>query len=166
MLKRRAPRHDTGALAIEPMALTDLSWVLEIERASFSTPWSEASFRHELFDNPYSHLFVMKGTRVPGVVAYASVWIVDQELRINNIGVHPCWRQKGIGTRLLRFLIAHAARHGCAEATLEVRPSNEPAIHVYRKAGFRPVGRRKNYYIDTREDAVVMALAIGGYGGA
>jgi len=148
------------------MALTDLSWVLEIERASFSTPWSEASFRHELLDNPYSQLFVMKGTRVPGVVAYACVWIVDQELRINNIVVHPRWRLKGVGTRMLRFLLEHATRHGCVEATLEVRPSNEPAIHIYEKAGFQPVGRRKNYYMDTREDAVVMSLAIGpGEGG-
>jgi hypothetical protein len=47
------------------MALTDLSWVLEIERSSFLTPWSEASFRHELLDNPYSQLFAMKGARVP-----------------------------------------------------------------------------------------------------
>ena len=54
---------------LEPMALTDLSCVLEIERASFPTPWSEAAFRHELLDNPYSQLFVMKGTRVPGVIA-------------------------------------------------------------------------------------------------
>lgn len=161
-----ARQPDTGALAIEPMALTDLSWVLEIERVSFSTPWSEASFRHELIDNPYSQLFVMKGSRVPGVVAYACVWIVDQELRINNIGVHPRWRLKGIGTRLLRFLLEHATRHGCVEAILEVRPSNAPAIHIYEKVGFRPVGRRKNYYMDTREDAVVMSLAIGaGQGG-
>ncbi len=145
---------------IEPMALTDLSWVLEIERTSFPTPWSETSFRHELQDNPYSALFVMKGARVPGVVAYACVWIVDQELRINNIAVHPRWRVKGIGTRLLRFLLQHAARHGCLEATLEVRPSNEPAMRVYEKAGFRSVGRRKNYYMDTREDAVVMSLVI------
>ncbi len=146
------------------MALTDLSWVLEIERHSFPTPWSEASFRHELLDNPYSQLFVMKGSRVPGVVAYACVWVVDQELRINNIAVHPRWRRKGIGTRMLRFLLDHAARHGCREATLEVRPSNEPAIRVYDKAGFRPIGRRKNYYLDTHEDAVVMVLAIGGRG--
>lgn len=161
-MKPRARRRETGALAIEPMALTDLTWVLEIERSSFPTPWSEASFRHELLDNPYSRLFVMKGTRVPGVVAYACVWLVDQELRINNIGVHPRWRLRGLGTRLLRFLLDHADRHGCLEATLEVRPSNGPAMRVYEKVGFRPVGRRKNYYMDTREDAVVMSLSIGG----
>ena len=160
-MKPGAPRHGTGALAIEPMALTDLSWVLEIERASFPTPWSEASFRHELLDNPYSQLFVMKGIRVPGVVAYACVWLVDQELRINNISVHPRWRSRGFGSRLLRFLLEHATRHGCTEATLEVRPSNGPAIRIYEKTGFRPAGRRKNYYLDTREDAVVMTLALG-----
>jgi ribosomal-protein-alanine N-acetyltransferase len=148
------------------MALTDLSWVLEIERSSFLTPWSEASFRHELLDNPYSQLFAMKGTRVPGVVAYACVWIVDQELRINNIGVHPRLRLKGIGTRLVRFLLEYAARQGCVVVTLEVRPSNESAIRLYEKVGFRTIGRRRNYYLDTREDAVVMALAIGGRGRA
>lgn len=148
------------------MALTDLPWVLEIERASFPTPWSEASFRHELFDNPYSQLFVMKGSRVPGVIAYACVWLVDQELRVNNISVHPRWRSRGLGSRLLRFLLEHAQCQGCTEAALEVRPSNGPAIRIYEKAGFRPVGSRKNYYMDTREDAVVMTLALDRRGGA
>jgi ribosomal-protein-alanine N-acetyltransferase len=147
------------------MTLTDLPWVLEIERASFPTPWSEASFRHEMAENPYAQLFVMRGSRVPGVLGYACVWIVDQELRINDIAVHPRWRQQGTGTRLLRFLLEHGERQGCREATLEVRPGNEPALRLYGRAGFRAVGRRKHYYIDTHEDALVMSLRIGPPGG-
>ena len=142
------------------MAVTDLFWVLEIERSSFPTPWSEASFRHELNDNPYASLFVARRARVPGVIGYACVWIVDDELRINNVAVHPKRRGKGIGTRLLVFLLDHAARRGCREATLEVRPSNEPARRLYEKAGFQAIGQRENYYMDTHEDAVVMSRAI------
>lgn len=146
------------------MALSDLTWVLEIERTSFPTPWSAAAYRHELQENPYASLFVVKGSRIPGIVGYASVWIVDQELRINNIAVHPHWRGRGIGARLLAFLLDQAVRHGCEEATLEVRPSNEPALSIYRRAGFHEIGRRANYYMDTDEDAVVMRLPLGGQG--
>lgn len=148
------------------MTLDDLPGVLEIERQSFPTPWSEASFRHELLENPYANLFVVRLPRGPGVAGYSSVWVVDRELRINNIAVHPGCRRRGIGTRLLEFLLRHGALHGCSEATLEVRPGNETALRIYEKAGFKPVGRRKNYYADTQEDALVMSRPLTGHSGA
>ena len=88
----------------------------------------------------------------------------SSELRINNIAVHPHWRGRGIGARLLAFLLEQAVRRGCEEATLEVRPSNEPALSIYLRAGFHEIGRRANYYMDTHEDAVVMRLPLGGQG--
>lgn len=152
---------ETGVVTIEPMAIADLVWVLEIERHSFPSPWSEESFRHELQRNPYASLFVVRVSRIPGVVGYASVWIVDKELRINNIAIHRKSRRQGIGTLLLAFLFDHASRDGCMEATLEVRPSNVPALRVYARAGFHAVGRRRGYYLDTHEDAVIMSRPLG-----
>lgn len=142
------------------MTLEDLPGVVEIEDRSFPTPWSETSFRHELLENPYASLFVIRAAGSAEVLGFACVWVVDQELKINNIAIHPDRRGRGLGTRMLRFLIGFAAQQGCRELTLEVRPSNEVAIRMYRKAGLAEIGRRKKYYSDTREDAIVMAREI------
>ncbi len=142
------------------MSLEDLPGVLEIENRSFPTPWSESSFRYELLENPYASLFVARARGEPRVIAFACIWVVDQEMKINNIAVHPQWRSQGVGTRFLRFLLGFAAGQGCREATLEVRPSNEAALRLYRKAGLVAVGRRKHYYTDTHEDAIVMVCPI------
>ncbi len=142
------------------MRVEDLPGVLAIERCSFPTPWSEAAFRHEMFENPDASLFVVTGSETPRIVGYGCIWVVAQELRINNLAIHPVWRGRGIGTRLLRFLLDHAAGQGCREAKLEVRPNNEPALRMYERAGFRTWGRCKNYYADTHEDALVMVCRI------
>lgn len=147
------------------MSLEDLQGVAAIEERSFPTPWSESSFRHELLENPYASLFVVRAAGHHGVVGFACVWVVDQELKVNNIAVHPDWRCRGIATLLLEHLIAFGARQGCRELNLEVRLSNSVAIHMYRKAGLLEVGRRKQYYSDTREDAIVMARPIDSRGG-
>jgi ribosomal-protein-alanine N-acetyltransferase len=135
--------------------------VLEIESLSFPTPWSLSSFRYELLENPYASLFGARTPGAPGVVGFACVWVIDQEMKINNIAVHPRWRGRGIGGRLLDHLLQFAVRLGCVEAVLEVRPSNEAARRMYARAGFRVVGRRKAYYSDTHEDALVMACPLG-----
>lgn len=147
-------------MTVTAMTLQDISAVMEIENRSFPTPWSDSSFRHELLENPYASLFVVKSADRPRVIGFACVWIIDEELKINNIAVHPRWRARGVGTRLLRFLLEFAAAQRCREVTLEVRPSNEPARRLYEKAGFRQVARRKNYYSDTHEDALVMTCPV------
>jgi ribosomal-protein-alanine N-acetyltransferase len=141
---------------IAGMSLEDIAGVLEIEIASFPTPWSESAFRYELQENPYASLFVAKTREQAAVIAFACVWVIDQEMKINNIAVHPEYRSRGVGSRFLRFLLEYAASQGCREVTLEVRPSNLVALHLYRRSGFAPVGRRKQYYSDTHEDAIVM----------
>jgi ribosomal-protein-alanine N-acetyltransferase len=143
------------------MTLQDIPAVLEIELGSFPTPWGESSFRFEITENPYASLFVARLSGSPRVVGFASVWVIDQEMKINNIAVHPRWRARGIGTRFIRFLLGFAVEQGCREATLEVRPSNEAALRLYAKSGFLRVGRRKNYYADTHEDALLMACPLG-----
>jgi ribosomal-protein-alanine N-acetyltransferase len=142
------------------MTLHDIPGVMEIEDRSFPTPWSASSFRYELVENPYASLFAVRAAG-GGVIGFACVWVIDEEMKINNIAIHPDRRGRGIGARLLRFLLDFAAGQGCREVTLEVRPSNEAALRMYRRAGFMTVGRRRNYYTDTHEDALVMARRIG-----
>jgi ribosomal-protein-alanine N-acetyltransferase len=92
------------------------------------------------------------------VVGYASAWMVDGEVRINNIAIREDCRGLGYGEALMRNLLELGKTLGCAAATLEVRPSNSQAISLYTKLGFRESGRRKGYYTDTREDALVMKV--------
>lgn len=156
IVKTRKQRDRAAAPTFAPMALEDIPGVMEIENQSFPIPWSESSFRYELLENPYASLFVGRVRAEPPIITFACIWIVDQEMKINNIAVHPRVRGQGVGTRFLRFLLDHAAAQGCREVTLEVRPSNAAALALYRSAGFLPIGRRKQYYTDTHEDAIVM----------
>ncbi len=165
-MRRKGGAGAIGAFTVTAMTLQDIPGVMEIENRSFPTPWSPSSFRHEIEENPYASLFVAKRRDSGEVIAFACVWVIDEEMKINNIAVHPRCRGRGVGTRLLRFLLEFAAGQGCREATLEVRPSNETALRLYRRAGFLPVGRRKQYYTDTREDALVMAYPIGAWTGS
>jgi len=160
--KPRRNQERIGAFTIAPMSLEDIPGVMEIENQSFPIPWSESSFRYELLENPYASLFVGRTRADPPVVTFACVWIVDQEMKINNIAVHPRARARGVGTRFLRFLLDHAASQGCREVTLEVRPSNLGAKALYRRFGFRQVAVRHGYYPahGGREDALVLTLAL------
>jgi len=152
-------RRASRALRIAPLDLDDLADVAEIERLSFPTPWSLSSFRYEMVENPYATLFGVWPDGGP-VVAFACVWVIDQELKINNIAVHPRWRGRGLGGKLVDHILAFGRDQGCTESTLEVRPSNGPALRLYGRIGFRVVGRRRGYYSDTHEDALVMSCPL------
>jgi ribosomal-protein-alanine N-acetyltransferase len=144
---------------VEPVRFADMevrhvAGVLEIERRSFPTPWSERAFVSELTHNAYAHYLVaLRGARVSG---YAGMWLILDEAHITNIAVHPLERGRGLGDRLLSELERRAAAQGCRRMTLEVRPSNAVAQALYRKHGFEARGRRPGYYSDTHEDAIVM----------
>lgn len=141
------------------MTRNDLDAVLEIERASFLTPWTKRSFLFDLEDNPYSRTFVAcePDGRIAG---YVCAWVLYEELKINNIAVRPDLRGSGAGRGLLRQVLAEGRRAGCQVALLEVRPSNVAARALYEKEGFVQVGRRKNYYREEKEDALVLALEL------
>jgi ribosomal-protein-alanine N-acetyltransferase len=145
-------------VAVEPMTVGDLPGVLAIERMSFTTSWSEANFRHEIEDNPLAWNLVGRAQGV--VVAFACAHLVVDELMINDLAVDSSVRRRGIGSVLLRHLLEGARVRGCRRATLEVRPSNAPARALYEAFGFEIVGRRRGYYADTGEDALLMARAL------
>ncbi len=153
-------------MRIEPMRLEDLDEVLAIERASFTNPWSQQAFAYELRDNRVAGLWV---ARAPddasrSVVAYLCLWLIGEEVHVTNLAVHPTLRHRGIGRHLLGTLLDHYRQQGATRAALEVRVSNDEARRLYEGFGFRQIGRRKGYYFDTGEDALVMEAPLAGAG--
>jgi ribosomal-protein-alanine N-acetyltransferase len=139
---------------IRRMTLDDIPQVLEIEQLSFATPWSFNMFRKELTENQHAHFFVAEeGEQVIGMLGY---WFIIDECHISTVAVSPEHRRKGIGQALLITALQHSQSIGAVMATLEVRPSNTGAIELYKKFGFEETGRRKRYYRDNGEDAIIM----------
>lgn len=145
---------------IRRMREGDLDAVREIERLSFSNPWSDNTFRGEIQNTAVS--FPMVVVRRPGeeVVGYIIYWKIRDDVQVNNIAVHPDCRGLGLGEAMMRFAIAKSREAGATFITLEVRQSNTPALTLYRKLGFEVMGTRKNYYTKPDEDAYVMALVL------
>jgi ribosomal-protein-alanine N-acetyltransferase len=154
------PRRADGCVAIGLMAAGDIDEVLAIERASFLTPWSRAAFRYELGENRVARCLTAR--LEDRVVGYLCMWEIGHEIHITNLAVHPSFRRRGIGRQLLAPLLEDGRRRGIALVLLEVRPTNTEAIGLYESLGFRVIGRRKGYYFDTGEDALVMEAALGG----
>jgi ribosomal-protein-alanine N-acetyltransferase len=148
------------------MEPADLDEVLEIERASFSTPWSRESFLGELEGNRFARLWVC---RIPGtggqVLGYLSAWLIYEELRIHNLAVAPSCRRRGIAAGLLQHALRMGRDSGCQEAVLEVRPENQAALALYRRFGFHPAGTRAGYYSDTGEDALLLSRSLADQSG-
>ncbi len=145
-------------IKIQPMTLEDVDGVYAVELESFSVPWTRASFVQELTENKLALYFVAKDVTEAGetVVGYAGMWHVVTEGHITNVAVKPEWRRQGVGDMLIEKCIAVAEEKEMIGITLEVRMGNESAMKLYAKHGFKPEGIRKNYYTDTKEDAVIM----------
>ncbi len=146
---------------IRPMAEADLEQVAAIDQLSFSLPWPAHSFRYELLENEASRQWiaeVQSAGEAPVVVAMIVVWLVLDEAHIATIAVHPDYRGRDIGRAILLTALRECAAQGARTATLEVREHNSVAINMYTRLGFQVVGRRKRYYQDTNEDAILMTL--------
>jgi [ribosomal protein S18]-alanine N-acetyltransferase len=147
---------------IELMRPDDLDAVLEIERASFKTPWTREAFLHELERNRVAGLWVARAERsgpaaaTSPIAGYLCLWVVADEVHVTNLAVDPARRGEGIGRRLLGTLLAYHRAGGARRAFLEVRPDNAWARRLYHGLGFQEVGRRRGYYIDTGEDALLL----------
>jgi ribosomal-protein-alanine N-acetyltransferase len=144
---------------IAPMKQGDLDDIMEIERLAFRAPWSRQVFVEEL-DRDWAHVDVLRERKGGGVLAFVNFWLVRDEVHVLNVATHPSARRQGHASRLLEHVISFAHREKCRYVTLEVRRSNQSAIRLYRKYGFRPVGIRPNYYVEDNEDALVMLLEI------
>ena len=140
------------------MSEPDLASVLDLDRNSHLTPWSEGNFRDALAAGN----LCMVGERDDALVACAVLQMVAGEAELLTFAVMPGARRSGVGRELLRELIERAAAYRAVSIWLEVRASNRAAIELYRDAGFIAVGQRKGYYQrgDGSEDAVTMRLAL------
>ena len=139
---------------VRRMEAHDLARVMEIEQQSYSMPWTEATFRG-LLRRADADLFVAE-TPQAALTGYAVFWAVLDQGELGNVAVAPEWRQRGIAHRLLDAVIDRALERGVRELFLEVRVSNSSARQLYQSYDFREVGRRRNYYMEPVEDALVM----------
>ena len=146
-----------------------LAALAEIERACFHAPWSENMLREELGKGIF--LVAEQDGRTAGYVGCqtvldegyitnAGLQVVLDEGYITNVAVSPDFRRQGIARALIAELTAKAGENKLAFVTLEVRESNAPAIALYTGAGFAPVGKRKNFYSNPTENAVLMTISL------
>jgi len=133
----------------------DLDGVLAIEDASFNNPTTRDWYEAELKRPEVCYIYVLRTPECP-VAAFCAFWKVEDQIHINNLAVRPELRGQGLASRLLTTVMAESAAMGADSATLEVRRSNAPALHLYAKAGFTEVGVRRNYYTQPVEDALVL----------
>jgi len=138
---------------IRAVTAEDLPRILDIENASYSVPWSEATFRGLLRRRDADLTVAVADGEIIG---YAVFWCVVDQGELGNVAVTAEWRGRGIAALLIDEIVRLADRRGVAELFLEVRPSNATARRLYERFGFIQVGRRRNYYQRPTEDALVM----------
>ena len=148
-----------GSLRFRRVEAADLPRLMEIERAGFRHPWSEAQLLAEL-KNAWSVMLAAledgpAGERMAG---YIVLWVVHDELHVLNVAAAPEARRRGIGRALMEEAHRLGRERACRVATLEVRRSNAAAIALYRALGYRQVGIRPRYYAEENEDALLMNL--------
>jgi ribosomal-protein-alanine N-acetyltransferase len=143
-------------IKIEYMRAEHVPAVIEIEDVSFGTPWSERAYFHEI-DNKAA-IYIVALNAEGELIGYTGAWVVMDEAHITTIAIRPDCRGHKLGQALMVALLDLARDRGSTRATLEVRPSNAVALSIYLKCGFHSVGRRKAYYSNNREDAIIMWL--------
>lgn len=132
---------------------SDLKAISEIESVSINPPWSYSAIC-DFSNQQTSRILVAKiGFVVVGYITYS---VVLDEIQIANVATHPDYRRIGVAEKLLTFLYEKAVKDNMSFITLEVRQNNAPAIKLYEKCGYTEVGRRKNYYKNPTEDAILM----------
>jgi ribosomal-protein-alanine N-acetyltransferase len=180
---------EAGQLILDTLRVEDVPALMLIEERSFSAPWSEATYRHEVSANPMAFYYVIRPpvanakilpegssgnetlntdalitspiSATPpntAILAYGGFWLTGDEAHIVTIASHHELRGLGLGETMLLFLLQQAQSLGVSIVSLEVRPSNAPALGLYRKWGFEEEGRRKDYYRDNHEDALIYTL--------
>jgi ribosomal-protein-alanine N-acetyltransferase len=153
----RPDQHDSdrpSETSVVPMRRRHLRAVLRIEAQVYPKPWSLSLFLSELALRGSRSYYVARRAGV--VVGYGGLMFTGEDAHVTTLAVDPAFHRQRIGTRLLATLAHDARRSGARNLTLEVRMGNAAAQSLYAKFGFRSAGVRKNYYIETNEDALVM----------
>lgn len=141
-------------MLIRQMKSEDVFQAAEIEKKSFSMPWSPKGFRGAL---AYEDNIILVAEEEGRIAGYACVYVSFDEGELTNIAVEPEYRGRGIGLMLMKELKHRAEDKSVSKIVLEVRISNATAISLYEKCGFKNLGTRKNFYEQPVEDAYIMA---------
>lgn len=140
---------------IRPMRKEDIDSVISVEAMAYGEHhWSKDSFLSELSNDLAKYFSVFNEN--DELIAYCGSWHILEEAHITNIAVSTDYRRKHIGEALLKTVIDECYKNMVKYITLEVRASNNPAIALYEKYGFKSLGLRKGYYQDNNEDALIM----------
>ncbi|BCN29667.1 ribosomal protein S18-alanine N-acetyltransferase [Anaeromicropila herbilytica] len=142
-------------MIVRKMKLEDIEKVCEIENILFSSPWKSHDFESSSVDNNNIYLVVVEHDEI---IAYCGLWGVAGEGQINNVAVKKEYQNKKIGFLMISELIERGKGKNLTAFTLEVRVSNERAIRLYHRLGFKDAGIRKNFYDKPKEDALIMWL--------
>lgn len=137
----------------------DIHEIFEIEKRSFSVPWSE-KYISEFMSREFNICFAAFSAPGNTVAGYICICLLEDEAEIENVAVAEQLRGAGIASSLLEHIIQFTAEHGIKKLMLEVRESNIPALNLYKKFGFYEVGIRKNYYTNPKENALLMDKVI------
>jgi [ribosomal protein S18]-alanine N-acetyltransferase len=146
------PKLSPEAAVFTALNAGDVPSLVQLEQACFSQPWGEAECTASFTQQAFMAYGLKQGLVLVG---YVALYHTFDELEILNIAIAPAWRQQGMGTRLLSLTLQEACKKGISRAVLEVRTGNAPAMALYKAQGFVPVGRRRQYYADTGEDALI-----------
>lgn len=146
-----------GIISVRDMLPGDVSAVAAIEREAFSTPWSEKGFLDAI---KLEHTVCLTAEYEGNIVGYSVLYYAADEGNISTIAVNSRFLRRGVADRLLSCTKEEARKRKLSYIYLDVRPSNLPARKLYEKHGFVPVGRRKNFYREPLEDALLMAVCL------
>ena len=144
-------------LSFRKMLPDDAEAVERVEKACFAMPWSRKSFWQEASNDKAYYLLAIDEEAEQLVIGYTGMWVLFDEAQITNVAVSPIYQNRGVGRQMMRAIMQIAKDKGANAMTLEVRPSNSSAMHLYESLGFKSVGRRRGYYEDG-EDAEIMWL--------
>ena len=145
-------------LIIRKIEFDDIDQIMEIENECFSMPWSKESFIYEIDYNKVSEYYVaILGTEIVG---YIGIWYILDEGNITNVAVRKSYRNQGIADTIINEVIKEAKAKKIEKIFLEVRESNNSAIKLYEKHSFIKIDRRKGYYKDNNEDAIIMLMQV------
>ena len=140
-------------ITIQPMTKEDIDMVANLEKDTFSSPWSYENLQESLNRDNYYFLVAKEDSMVVG---YIGMYAILDEGDITNIAVNKDFRRQGIGTMLLKEMLWTAKKNNLVTVTLEVRVSNENAISLYKQQGFAIIGTRKKFYVKPEEDGYIM----------
>lgn len=140
-------------IQIRLMTKEDIEQVSELEKAAFSMPWSKEGLEKSFLRQGSIYIVACEDNVIVG---YCGLWNIVNEGNINNVAVAQNYRGRHIAFEMLKKLMELGNQQKIEAYTLEVRMSNQPAIRLYHKLGFKIEGLRKNYYDHPKEDALIM----------